>query len=250
MIKANSISEVLCHLDNIIAWSKDNKSRIGYFASLYRKMTVAVQQGIINNSFHDGKRMEQLDVIFANRYLHAWEAYVGKQKCTNAWCAAFDACKRDNLVVLQHLVLGINTHINLDLGIAAAETSPGDKIYALEKDFNKINDVIASLTQQVQNTLSNIWFPLRFLTKIANNRQEPVLNFSIGAARKASWINAVALSLADESTKANYINKMDEKVVVLAKRITTPGNAVKFFLKPVLLMESKNIPAIIDILQK
>jgi hypothetical protein len=41
--------------------------------------------------------------------------------------------------------MGINTHINLDLAIAAALTSPGTAIYSLEKDFNKINDVISSL---------------------------------------------------------------------------------------------------------
>lgn len=250
MINATSINEVLSHLDNIILWSKQRQSRIGYFATLYRKMTAAVQQGINNNSFKDGKRMEQLDIIFANRYLQAWEAYTNKQKCSNAWCAAFDASAKNNLVVLQHLILGINTHINLDLGIAAAETSPGDKIYDLEEDFNKINNVIESLTQGVQDTLSNVWFPLRTLAKISNGRQEAVLNFSIGAARKAAWANAVALAQAQGTARDNYINMMDNTVVKVANRVMSPSMVTTFILKPVLAMETKDVSKIIDILKK
>ena len=124
MIQATSVDDVIAHLDNIIDWSKKKQSRIGYFATLYRNMTKAVKQGIADKTFTDGKRMELLDVIFANRYLDAWDAYVNKQKCSNAWCAAFNACDKNNLIVLQHLILGINTHINLDLGIAAAEACP------------------------------------------------------------------------------------------------------------------------------
>ena len=174
MIKAKTIIEVINHLDNIIEWSKQKQSRIGYFATLYKKMTVAVQQGIAGNSFKDGKRMELLDVIFANRYLHAWDAYVNKRPCTNAWCAAFDACYRNNLIVLQHLLLGINTHINLDLGIAAAETSPGDKIHDLQSDFEKINDMIAVVSQRTQDNLGKVWFPLKALQRISNKREEAV----------------------------------------------------------------------------
>ena len=71
MIQATSIDGVITELDKIIEWSKLHQSRIGYFASLYRNMTLAVQQGITNKIFDNGERMEQLDVIFANRYIQA-----------------------------------------------------------------------------------------------------------------------------------------------------------------------------------
>jgi hypothetical protein len=95
MIQAKSLTEVITHLDAIIAWSRQHRSRVGYFAALYRRMTIAVQHGIAVNNFADGKRMEALNVMFANRYLQAWEAYSNKQKCTNAWLASFDACKKN-----------------------------------------------------------------------------------------------------------------------------------------------------------
>src|SRR5438128_1028941 len=213
-------------------------------------MTKAVKQGIADHAFTDGKRMEVLDIIFANRYLSAWDAYVNKQKCSNAWCAAFDACNKNNLIVLQHLILGINTHINLDLGIAAAEACPREKILDLKPDFEKINGVIASLMQSVQDDLSKVWPPLYFLERIANHRQEAVLNFSIDLARKASWENALALSKAEGQAKDNYIKVMDDTVLFLANRIINPGLGARLILSPVLRMESKNVSDIIDLLCK
>ena len=243
---ATTINEVVAHLDNIIDWCRQRQSRMGYFACLYRKMTIAVQNGIAANSFEDGARMEQLDVIFANRYLQAWEAYTNQQKCTNAWCAAFNATATNHLIVLQHLILGINTHINLDLGIAAAQACPGNKIYNLESDFNKINNVISSLMQNVQDDLAAIWPPLTLLTQITNHRQDVVLNFSITTARKASWANALALAIAPEESKDNYIGLIDNTVVALAQKIINPGFAMKFLLSPVLAMEDQNVVDIID----
>jgi hypothetical protein len=40
-----------------------------------------------------------------------------------------------------------------DLGIAAARTCPGDEIMALEGDFHRINDVLASLIPEVKREL-------------------------------------------------------------------------------------------------
>ena len=209
MKAAQNIIDVISRLDEIIDWCNQQNSRMGYFATLYKRMTVAVQQGIVNNMFEDAARMEQLDVHFANRYIAAWDAYVNRKSCSMGWTTAFDACNNNSLIVLQHLILGINTHINLDLSIAAAQTCPGEKIYGLQKDFEKINDVIADLSQQVQNSLADIWFPLRTLQKITNKREEPVLNFSINSARKASWANAVALALIQGHAHENYIIKID-----------------------------------------
>ena len=87
---------------------------------------------------------------------------------------------------MQHLLLGINTHINLDRAIAAAEVAPDNCIHALQNDFNKINSLISSLTDDIQECLCEVWAPMRMLMKIANGKQIAVLNFSIDKAREAS----------------------------------------------------------------
>ncbi|WP_345210425.1 DUF5995 family protein [Mucilaginibacter gynuensis] len=250
MMLPATINEVLSSLDAIIADCRQRNSRVGYFAVLYRQMTLAVKNGMTNKAFEDAARMEKFDVIFANRYISAWDAYKNKKPCSNSWCAAFDACDTGNLIVLQHLLLGINTHINLDLSIAAAECCPGDSIKGLEKDFNKINEVIAVLSNNIQEKLSQIWFPLRFLTKISNKREEAVLNFSISAARKAAWANALLLAYEDAHTKTQHIKLIDDNVFLIAQRVIKPGFFVSFLLKPVLMMESKDVKGLIDVLQK
>ncbi|AZI27265.1 hypothetical protein EA772_18685 [Pedobacter sp. G11] len=60
MLPAKNITEVISCLDEIIDISVAKKSRAGYFACLYRKMTVAVQNRINNGLFADGPKMEKL----------------------------------------------------------------------------------------------------------------------------------------------------------------------------------------------
>jgi len=51
---ARTIDEVIVHLDDIIARSIREQSRLGYFAALYRKVTVKVKEGIAQGRFEDG----------------------------------------------------------------------------------------------------------------------------------------------------------------------------------------------------
>ena len=249
MKEANSTATVLQQQQALIDWAIAHQSRAGYFAVLYKKMTLAVEAAIQKGQFEDNPRMEQLIVHFANYYLRAWRAYQEKEICCNAWRQVFLACDQQNLVVLQHLILGINTHINLDLAKAAEQTSPGDAIYDLQKDFEKINDIIASLVQDVQTRLEKIWWPLKLLTDISNNRHKAVRNFSINNARKASWANAIAISLVAGEQKAYQLKCMEDMVMVLTKKIINPAVVALLLLKPVCWMEPKDVGKIIHMLQ-
>jgi hypothetical protein len=244
----NTIAEVLNRLDTIIQETEIANSRQGYFAVLYRRMTLAVQQGIQQNVFKDGTRMERLDVIFATRYLDAYLAYQTNEPLTDGWQTVFDACKLSSLTVIQHLILGVNTHINLDLAIAAADTCPGETIFAMQADYNKINDIIASLIDEVQDKLTKIWWPLKLLRNIVNSRQDAVIDFSIVEARRAAWASGVALANLQGGTRNGYINTMDNMVVVIAKRIINPGFFINLLLKFIRLFEDKNVRNVIQLI--
>lgn len=249
MDQITTIDGVINQLDQIIDWSIVHKSRVGYFATLYRRMTVAVKEQITANFFQDGKRMEQLDIIFATRYFDAWNAYQNRQPCSTAWQTSFDATENSGLIVLQHLLLGINTHINLDLCIAATQCCPGKTIYPLQADFEKINDIIETQLQLVQDTLCNIWPPLRLLSDISNNQEKVVLNFSIVTARKCSWANAIVLANLNETSIGAYISQIDNNVAELDKRIIAPGISTEFLLKPVRMMEDSEVDHLIRLLR-
>lgn len=244
-----SIDDVITKLDEVIDWAKSQNSRIGYFAALYKGMTVAVKSGIDNKLFEDPARMERLDVIFANRYLEAWSAYRSQQPCSPAWKAAFDSCKNTNLIVLQHLMMGINVHINLDLCIAAVATCPGDSIKTLKTDFDKINQIIALQAEAVQECLTKIWFPLRLLSKITQRPEDAVLNFSIETARACSWANALLLAKQQKDEQEHQISAINCMVQGLGIGIAKPGIMLNFVLKTVNFMEDKMVGNNIKLLE-
>src|SRR5215211_5307572 len=104
---ARTIDEVIEYLDEIIARSQREKSRFGYFATLYRNVTVEVKRGIASGRFEDGPRMERLDVNFANRYLTEFDCYRRGEPASRCWITAFKAATRWPPIVLQHLLIGM-----------------------------------------------------------------------------------------------------------------------------------------------
>jgi len=101
-----TIDEVVSALDIIVQQSYDNASRLGYFAALYRRVTCAVRQGIAGGSFQNGPLMEQLDVVFASRYLDALATFQAGGTATRSWMLAFQGCNEADLLILQQLLAG------------------------------------------------------------------------------------------------------------------------------------------------
>ena len=237
----NTIANVIAAIDAVVQECIATQNKEGYFAALYKRMTIAVNEGICEGAFEDGARMEKLDVCFAERYLQAWQCYGHQQPCSASWQCAFDSTKSNHLTVIQHLILGINTHINLDLAIAAATVCPGNAIHALEKDFNNINNLIASLVDDIQCCLEHVWFPMRIIDRVANRGEQAVLNFSINVARKAAWSNAVYLAKANKADQQHYIYEMDTMVKLLAQKIQSPGCFISLLLRAIRAAEYDDV---------
>jgi hypothetical protein len=222
--EAQSIDDVIRRLTEIITWSRENSSRLGYFAALYRKVTRAVKARTDQGDFFDdNERMERLDVIFANRYLAALDRYRAGDKVTRSWNYAFAAARQSWPIVLQHLLLGMNAHINLDLGIAAARTAPGGQLGALHHDFNRINKILAGLVDDAQRDLAQIWPTLRFLNRFLGHVDDAVINFSMERARDSAWSVAERLAPMDDAERERAIDQLDQQVAVFAHVIRHPG---------------------------
>ncbi|NIV03062.1 MAG: hypothetical protein GWN59_00020, partial [Calditrichae bacterium] len=230
-LQGETIEEVIRSLDKIIEWSKENNSRLGYFAAIYRKVTLRVKEGIQNEEFEDGHRMERLDVIFANRYLEAVEQYFSSGKLTNCWTLAFDTSKKWRPIVLQHLLLGMNAHIELDLGIAASETVSREELPALKRDFLTINEILASLVNQLQRELARIWPFLKLLDRLAGNIDESLANFGMKMSRGRAWDVAVELSALPHPERQLKISELDQEVVKISEIILFQ----RYFVRLVLL---------------
>lgn len=245
-----TIEEVLKKLDEIIIWSKTNQSPVGYFACTYRIMTAQVLKGIQQKKFEDNPRMTLLDVAFASRYIEAWENFSNKKKCTNAWYLAFEATKNKDLLILQHIFLGMNAHINLDLGISAASIMPYRKINPLKTDFERINSVIASINQNVQDSLNKICYPVNLIDKLSNGKDNIVLDFAISKARDTSWATAVIASNTPNFLKESVISIVDYAAAKVASQILHPKLLTSTLAKELKKCESHDVVKNIEILEK
>ena len=237
MPQAATIDEVIQLLQEIIQQSITEKSTKGYFAVLYLKVTQKVKEGIQNGTFENGPRMEKFDVIFANRYIKAYYQYQTQQPTSKSWEAAFVEADNYWIIVLQHLLLGMNAHINLDLGIAAAQISPKDEIHSLQNDFNTINTILSSLVADVEKDLTEVWPILKWILEKTKSIDTFLIDFSMQKAREGAWKYVLELAPLDGKKAEESITIRDEKVAQKAKLITNLGGIPVFLFKIMRLFE-------------
>jgi Family of unknown function (DUF5995) len=217
-----TIDDIISAMDGIIQQAWDEKSRIGYFAALYRRVTHAVRDGVNSGSFQNGPLMEQLDVVFASRYLDALAAYQSGGTPSRSWKLTFDACGDESRLILQHLLAGMNAHINLDLGVASAQVCPGVELPGLKTDFDQINDILAAQVGAVESEMATLSPLIENLSAVGLSSETTLINFNIGLARKASWFTAERLANEPSSLREITIDGLDLAVTVEGKAILYP----------------------------
>lgn len=237
MKQAATIDEVIQLLDEIIEKSKLEQSAIGLFAILYREVTVKVKEGIRDGSFQNGERMEKLDVIFANRYLKAYYQYQAKEKPSECWGFAFEQADKFWPIVLQHLLLGINAHVNLDLGIASAQVSTIENIGDLKSDFDQINAILSNLVGGVEKCLIKIWPTLTMILKWTGKMDTFFIDFSMQTARDGAWKFANEFVVVPENQIEACIQLRDQRITEIARLVSNPGYFVSAVFKFIRLFE-------------
>jgi len=245
---ATDIDQVLQLLDGIIADCKARRDPLGYFPALYRQVTLTVKQGIATGYFDDGPRMDRFDAQFANRYFAAYEAWTSGGPPSQCWQVAFSGMRSGNLIILQDLLVGINAHINLDLGVVTGETFQGAALQSFHDDFNKINQILSTLLPKVETTVGDFSPLLGILSRIGGQDVIEALDFSMDAARDDAWMHAMLLSMQPPEAWPMTVQTIDDKVAFLGKLIAQPSGMVAQAVDLIRDTESKDVPAIIDAL--
>lgn len=204
-----TIDGVIDQLEQIVQESIKTGSRLGYFAALYKRMTMAVHDGITAGRFQDAARMEALDVTFANRYLETRQQYFAGELHGQSWLQAYEATTNAKYTLLQQLLIGINPHIMIDLGVAAARTCPGSELAPLKDDFNTINAVISSLFPVINAELDDLSPVESFFDHHFGWIKNPVINAGIDEGRRSSWDFATTLAAMDLPSQCVVIGKRD-----------------------------------------
>lgn len=242
-----TIDEVVSALDRIIQQSYDHNSRIGYFAALYRRVTCAVRDGLSSGQFQNGPLLERLDVVFASRYLDALAAFQAGAVPTRSWMQAFQGCDDAGLLILQQLLSGMNAHINLDLGIASAQVSPGDQLPELKPDFDEINAVLADQVGAVEAEIASLSPLIGDLEKLGLRTETSVVNFSLQAARDNAWFTAQGLAGEPALLQDATIDGLDLAVTVKGRAIVHPLVS-RVGLQAIQEAEVKDVRRVIEVL--
>lgn len=217
-----SLDDVIGELGGIVEDSRKNADVAGYFAALYKRVTIEVRDAIARGDFEDNDRMTNLDIRFASRYLDAYESYKTGNPLSSSWKRAFVLGSDPTLITLQHLMLGMNAHISLDLGIASAEIGVDDRL-SLKSDFYAINRILENLIDDTQNRLTKFFRPLGIADKLLGSIDETLSIYSIAYARDKAWTQTLELCLANSQERETQILQRDAAVEKFARCIAKPS---------------------------
>lgn len=241
-----TIDGVVRVLDEIIDDCVRRRSRLGYFAALYRRVTVGVQRRIEHGTYADGARMERLDVRFAQRYIDAYFQHRRGQRPTEAWAYAFAAGREEQPVVLQHLLLGMNAHINLDLPIASARILDRHDPEGFETDFHAVNDLLAALIDEIQNEIATAGLWMKVVDVLGGRLDEVLCSLFLSRARSSAWQRAVRLHSLDPDDRPEVVQQFDRDTRRIARRIYAPNSPLSSLRTRLQDTESDDVCAVIE----
>lgn len=238
-MQINTIDDVLVELQKIKDHCKSTNNPCGYFAVLYFQVTARVKYGIQRQEFDNNELMEKLDIVFAKRYIDAFWAYVENRPLSACWRVAFEASQQQNLIVLQHMIAGINAHINLDLGIAASDTMEGQPLEGMRTLFFQMNQVLSDMVDEQKAKMAQISSVFKWLMPMAKKLDEKLVQFSIQVARDGAWQFAVQYHASDN--RANLCLERDTIITQLGKAILAPGFRLSCLIKTIRFFESGSV---------
>jgi hypothetical protein len=247
---ADPLADVVDRLNLIVEHARNEDSRMAYFAVLYRLTTEALQAAAMNGRFDDPVRLGQFTSTFASRYFDALDAFRRNDTHALCWTVAFRATASWRPIVVQHLILGMNAHINYDLAIAAAVTAPGAELPRLGRDFAAVNDIFGGLIDRVGDALARIWPSLRLLDALGGRTDEKIINYSIRRARAAAWAAAQQLAALDGDAQKIELHRLDVETHAVAQKILSPGLKLSLALLLVRAQERGDVASIVDQLER
>ena len=215
-----SIDEAIAAMDRRIERALQTDDPGGYFACVYRSVTARVRDGIRSGEFEDCERMERFDVAFARLYLDAADGFDAGTQISRSWRVVFEA--RPTALALQHVMAGMNAHINLDLGVAAAQVQRGLPVSELQADFERLNDVLAAMIDRMQEALTHTAPWTALADAWAGRVDELVSGWSIQYARARAWSFAERLALAEGAEHDALVAARDLRVAAVGARILEP----------------------------
>lgn len=226
-------SPVLTRMNDLLdAWEAAKDRRL-IFLSCYRMMTQNVIAAIEASDFEDPAWVNTLMDNFAGLYFRALDAYQGEQAASpSVWRIAFQAAGNPRILALQHLVLGVNAHINYDLVFALSDllatewhTLSPEGRQMRYRDHCHVNDLINQTITAVQDQIINRFEPdLELVEKLLGPVDQWMTELLISDWREEVWKYALRLvDVEDEVGRQAVIKQVEEISLKRAQDILGKG---------------------------
>jgi hypothetical protein len=208
-----------------------------FFLATYLRTTQAVRAELSAGGFEDRAWVERWDVAFAQFYLDALDADLTDGAVPGPWAAAFAAAGVSERAVppLQHVLLGMNAHINYDLPqallavISDSEFDDAPLMARRAADHRHIDEILGMLVDRRErlpdaqgarpNVAGRLLAPAN---RLATKR-------FLTEARAKVWANSRVLADARRTGPTAYSGRLAELERLSAARVadlTRPGNVL------------------------
>lgn len=221
---ARTEGDVLRLLDACVDTARAENSADGYFPLLYSWETRDLIAAADAGGFGSAERLRAMIVAFANQYFTARAQFRAGATAPAAWELAFRASRTESLLVVEHLLLAMNAHINRDLGIAAAETG------VVGEDYQRVDAVLARGIDRVQTKLNRLSRVLWAVDILGRQFDELFVAYSLEAARREALVVAERLLRTPEGERPSLILEVGARAAAHGRRILHPPLRARVWL--------------------
>lgn len=195
----------------------------GVFATAYLHITRSIRNALGSGTFLDDDWAELYLIRFANLYRIAVLNYETQKfdLVPKSWLVSFNLAKKKEGLIIQHLLLGINAHINHDLAIALFDVKIDPRRDQKYTDHTNVNLILEKATEGLKKDIAEKYAPiLDRLDKGFGTLDDEITEFSIPKAREHAWSFAIALTAAQSNIEQEILRtSLDEQAAVLSNLI-------------------------------
>jgi len=239
---AKNLHESIANFDAIVAWAINAPSGIGYFATIYKRATIAVSNAIDTGKFQHPEVMTRFTLTFSQRYFDALNAHFHPNDYegpTHVWQWAFDGVDYAEPIIFQHLLTAVDAHINIDLGITAAQVGAG-AMDDLHHDFNMINAILGSQVQGVFDALAEVSPRTHTIRNLLPGDEVDEINALLIVFRDLAWKFANVLADSPDDFQ-ELVDLQDSRACLLSTCYLYPPDKIRSVVDWIADKESRDV---------
>lgn len=232
-----SVPEVINHFDWLESYFFDHNDLRGVFTTAYLHITRSLNEALKANDFLNNSWSHSYLIRFVNLYRIALLNYEISDfsRVPKSWRKSFELADKKEGLIIQHLLLGINAHINHDLAIALYDVKIDPDRDQKYSDHIQINLILEKATIGLKEIVAKKYAPiLERLDRGFGSIDDEITAFSIPKAREHAWSFSIALTAARSDIEREILRKsLDEQAAVLSNLIMASPTKDPRFIKVV-----------------